>query len=49
MDAGRKTLTQRANEKAVAILEDYQPEPLPKNVEKKLRDIVERAEQKISK
>ena len=46
---GRKTLTQRANEKVKDILENYQPEPLPKDVQKKIHDIVERAEQKILK
>ena len=46
---GKKTLTQRANKKVKDILENYQPEPLPQDVQKKLHDIVERAEQKILK
>ncbi|MCD6360746.1 MAG: trimethylamine methyltransferase family protein [Armatimonadetes bacterium] len=46
---GKKTLTQRANEKVKDILENYQPEPLPQDVQKKLHDIVERAEQKMLK
>lgn len=41
---GKKTLTQRANEKVIDILEHYEPDPLPKDVQSKLRAIVERAE-----
>ena len=44
---GKKTLTQRANEKVKDILENYEPEPLPKDVQKKLKEIIERAEKKI--
>lgn len=45
--AGKKTLTQKANEKVINILENYEPEPLPKEVQNKIRDIVQRAENKI--
>ena len=45
--SGKKTLTERANEKVKDILENYEPEPLPKDVQKRLREIVERAESKI--
>lgn len=44
---GKKTLFDRANEKVLDILENYQPEPLPKDVQKKLQDIVDRAESKL--
>ncbi|MBA7696189.1 Glycine betaine methyltransferase [subsurface metagenome] len=44
---GKKTLTQRANEKVIDILEHYEPDPLPKDVQSKLRAIVERAKRKI--
>ncbi len=46
---GKKTLTQRANQRVIDILEGYQPEPLPADVQKKIRRIIERAEQKILK
>jgi trimethylamine--corrinoid protein Co-methyltransferase len=46
---GKKTLTQRAHEKVLDILEHYEPEPLSKDVQQKLRAIVERAEAKILK
>jgi trimethylamine--corrinoid protein Co-methyltransferase len=46
---GQKTLTQRANERVIDILENYEPEPLPKDVQKKISDIIERAESKILK
>ncbi|CAA7600615.1 trimethylamine-corrinoid protein Co-methyltransferase [Acididesulfobacillus acetoxydans] len=44
---GSKTLFQRANEKVKDIIENYQPEPLPQDVQKRIRAIVERAEQKV--
>jgi trimethylamine--corrinoid protein Co-methyltransferase len=44
---GKKTLTQRAHEKVIDILEHYEPEPLPKDVQSKIHAIVERAEQKL--
>jgi len=42
--AGKKTLFDRANEKVLHILENHEPEHLPKDVEQKLQDIVDRAE-----
>ncbi len=44
---GEKTLFDRANEKVKDILENYQPEPLPDDVVKRLDEIVERAENKM--
>ena len=41
---GAKTLEQRAVEKVSSILAEYKPEPLPKDVAKAVRAIVERAE-----
>jgi trimethylamine--corrinoid protein Co-methyltransferase len=46
---GKKTLTQRAHDKLLDILELYEPEPLSKDIQQKLRAIVERAEAKILK
>ncbi|RKX97389.1 MAG: trimethylamine methyltransferase [Spirochaetes bacterium] len=46
---GEKTLTQKANEKVIDILENYEPEPLPENVQKKIREIIQRAENRILK
>jgi trimethylamine--corrinoid protein Co-methyltransferase len=46
---GKKTLTQRAHDKLLDILEHYEPEPLSQDVQQKLRAIVERAEEKILK
>jgi trimethylamine--corrinoid protein Co-methyltransferase len=46
---GRKTLTQRANERVIDILESHQPEPLPKDVHTKIKKIIECAEQKLVK
>ncbi len=39
--AGGKTLRQRANEKVRWILETHEPERLPEEVEKHIREIVE--------
>ncbi|MGB9640711.1 MAG: trimethylamine methyltransferase family protein, partial [Anaerolineales bacterium] len=41
--AGAKTLRQRAREKALDILENHKPEPLPESVVKKLNQIIEEA------
>ncbi|MGI6684710.1 MAG: trimethylamine methyltransferase family protein [Bacillota bacterium] len=41
--AGAKTLTEKANEKVRDIIENYEPDPLPKDVQKKINEIVERA------
>lgn len=46
--SGSKTLTQVANEKSRDIIENYEPDPLPKDVQKKIRAIVERAESKLN-
>lgn len=45
--SGKKTLTEVANEKVRDIIENYEPEPLPKDVQKKIRAVVERAESKL--
>jgi trimethylamine--corrinoid protein Co-methyltransferase len=47
VEGGSKTLTQRANDKVKDILEHHQPDPLPQDVQKSLREIVEKAEKKI--
>lgn len=41
--AGGKTLRQRAQERALDILENHQPEPLPANIQQKIDQIVEQA------
>jgi trimethylamine--corrinoid protein Co-methyltransferase len=41
---GGKTLAQRAAERVETILADHQPEPLPDDVAKAVRSIIERAE-----
>ncbi len=46
---GAKTLQQRANEKVREIIENYEPEPLPRDVQQKIHAIVERAEQRSRK
>jgi trimethylamine--corrinoid protein Co-methyltransferase len=46
---GRKNLTDRAHDTLLDILDQYEPEPLPQDVQQKLRAIVERAEEKILK
>ncbi len=45
--AGKKTLFDRSNDKVIDILENYKPEPLPKDVQQKLNEIVKRAESKL--
>ncbi len=44
---GKKTLVDRANEKAKDILEHYEAEPLPDDVVKKIRQITKEAEEKL--
>lgn len=44
---GGKSLTERCNEKVRDIIENYEPEQLPKDVKAKIRDIVEHAVAKI--
>lgn len=46
---GRKTLGERAAEKVTDILATHHPEPLPDDVKKRLREIVERAESRKEK
>lgn len=48
-ETGSKTLFERANERVKDIIENYQPDPLPKDVQQKIREIVERSEQRIAK
>lgn len=43
--AGAKTLKQRTNEKVRRILETHEPEALPEDVEKSIREIVEKYDQ----
>jgi trimethylamine--corrinoid protein Co-methyltransferase len=45
---GEKTLFDRSNEKVKEILENYEPDPLPKSIQKKLQDIIDRAERKVT-
>jgi len=44
---GKKTLFDRANEKVKDILENYEPEPLPEDIQQKLQDVVDEAESKL--
>ncbi len=46
---GSKTLFDKANEKVIDILENYEPEPLPKDVQQKIKDIIADAESKLNK
>jgi len=44
MSNGGKDIVQKSYEKSREILENFKPEPLPENIQKQLRDIVEEAE-----
>lgn len=44
---GKKTLFDRANQKVKDILENYEPEPLSEDIQKKLQDVVDQAESKL--
>ena len=44
---GSKTLFQRSNERVIDILENHEPDPLPKDVQQKMKDIIQRAENKL--
>lgn len=44
---GGKTLTERANEKVISILENYQPEQLKPDIQQKIKAVVERAASKL--
>lgn len=46
---GKPTLTERANKRVREILESHQPEPLPKDVEEKVKAITRRAERRLVK
>lgn len=41
---GSKDIVQKSYEQAREILENFKPEPLPENIQKQLKDIVEEAE-----
>lgn len=41
---GGKSMAERANEKAIEILENHKPTPLPEDVQKTFKDIIQRAE-----
>jgi trimethylamine--corrinoid protein Co-methyltransferase len=44
-NAGAKDMAERAREQAIEILENYKPIPLPEDVKRKIRSIVEEGEQ----
>jgi len=44
LDAGGKDLTERAYEKAIGILENHKPDPLPAGAAETIRQIVNEAE-----
>ncbi len=46
---GSKSIVERAREKAMEILKSHYPEPLEKDVQQKLREIVKEAERRILK
>jgi len=48
VEKGKKTLGQRANERVREILETHVPEPLPKETQKRIAAIIERAEKRAS-
>lgn len=48
VEGGKKTLFDKANERVKDILENYEPDPLPKDVQQKLQDIVDRAERNLA-
>lgn len=45
---GKKTLNDHINERLDKIVAEHEPEPLPADVEQKLEEIVERADQKVA-
>ena len=47
-NAGAKDMAQVAREKAIDILENYKAEPLPDDVAKKIRSIVEEGEEEAA-
>lgn len=44
---GEKRLSERANDKVIDILENYEPEPLPEEVEERINKVVEAAEKSL--
>ncbi len=48
MGAGGLSLGERAAKRVDTILEEHQPEPLPEDVQKELRAIIQRAEEKFA-
>lgn len=46
--AGGKDMAERAREQAIEILENYKPTPLPDDVAKKIRSIVEEGEEEAA-
>lgn len=45
---GGKTILERANEEAIRILETHKVEPLPTNVAKEIKSIIEEAEYEVA-
>lgn len=45
LERGGKDFTERAYEKAIDILENYKPDPLPDGVPEKIREIIEETEE----
>lgn len=45
--SGKKDMAERANEEAIRILENHKPIPLPEDVAKEIRSIIEEAEYEI--
>lgn len=43
---GGKSLAERASDKALEILENHKPTPLPEDVQKKFKEIIAKAEEK---
>lgn len=44
---GSQTLFERSNKRVIDILDNYEPEPLPKDIQQKMRDIITDAEKQI--
>ena len=44
--AGSKTMAQRVREKVIDLLENYEPEPLPDNVLKEMKEIIAQADER---
>ena len=48
-ETGSKTMVDRAKEKALAILEEHQPNPLPEDIRKELDEFVPKALKSLEK